>query len=291
MAKRKFNQSGGEVNTDERRIHWLASYPKSGNTWVRMFLNSYATGFTLDINSAHQFITSDLRPELFQTLCPRPLFEMSFREQLMYQTAAMLNLLKMSPSTDAYVKTHNANAIVETFKLIEPAISGTSIYIIRDPRDVAISMTHHFEKSTNEIIDKMADEQHIVASKHNLHHVLLSWSTHVKSWTSANKTIKTLVIKYEDMLDYPIKVFSSVLNILEMADIDDAEERFNFALEQSSFAKLKAKEEKDGFSERMGKSPFFRSGKKKQWRKILSPRQISKIESDHKEVMKQYGYL
>ena len=288
-STRKFDETGGAISNIDRKIRWLASYPKSGNTWVRMFLEAYATRCEIDLNAAYRFVTSDLKPELFQMMMPRPVTELTLSEQFMYHGGAMLNLIKLSGTKDAYVKTHNAKAIVDGYQLIPPQISGKSVYILRDPRDVVISMSEHFGKDIDTSIIDLADQTRAGRTVvFGLHHMFMDWSNHVKSWGKENKNVPTLIIKYEDLLTNPVKAFKA---ILEQFDIDYEEKRFEYAFIQSNFKTLQNKEEQTGFIEKASGDKFFRVGKTGQWKTVLTKKQIDQIESDHGEVMKRYGYI
>ena len=111
------------LNPLDRRIYWIASYPKSGNTWVRMFLNSYLTGFPPDINTAFQCIRSDLHPGTFQLTCGRAIESLTITEQFIYYPAVLLNLLHTANAKDIYLKTHHAKVNVDKTTLILPQFS------------------------------------------------------------------------------------------------------------------------------------------------------------------------
>lgn len=283
-----FQHPGCEVNSEERKIYWLASYPKSGNTWVRMFLNAYATHFPVDLNSSFQFVMSDLRPEIYQMMSPRPLQEMSIREQFMYHQGALINLLKLANTKNIYVKTHNAKAKIDEVPLIPVAISANAVYLIRDPRDVVISHAEHFNTTIDKSIEQLNSTDRAGKANFNLYHMFMSWSNHVESWCIKNREIKTLVVKYEDMLTNAEKAFKAILT---QFDLGFDPERFKFALEQSNFKNLSQKEGETGFVEKASGDKFFRKGKAGQWKSILSKGQIDQIESDHGKVMKTYGYI
>ncbi len=283
-----FSHPGKEVLSTERKIYWLASYPKSGNTWIRMFLNAYVTRFPIKLNSAYQCVISDLKPEIYQMMMPRPITELDLSEQFMYHQGALLNLIKLTNTIDICVKTHNAKVIVDGVHLIPPKISGSAIYIIRDPRDIVISQSYHFDITLDKAVSQLADESRAVQSIFNLHHMLMSWSKHVISWTVENTNVPVTVFKYEDMLLHTINCFKEILNALT---IPFEEDRFEFALKESSFSNLQKMENEQGFSETGKRGKFFRVGKKGQWKKTLSKKQITQIESDHHEMMVKYGYL
>ena len=282
-----FNQADN-VNTATRRIKWLASYPKSGNTWIRMFLNTYVTHAPININSAFQIIASDIDPNIFQMMMPRPLSEMTMVEQFMYHNGALLNIIKMAKTKDVIIKTHNAKATVEGIPLIPPRISTHSIYIIRDPRDICISAAAHFDITVSDMIPMLADSRRAGESEFGLSQMYMSWSDHVNSWTLQNKDVQVTVIQYEKLVTKTKRTFKLILEVL---DINYDEERFNFALNETTFVNLQAKENQDGFNEQRGKQNFFRVGKLDQWKEILTKEQTDTINKQHKIMMQHYGYL
>jgi hypothetical protein len=287
-----FNVPGPDdviLNTD-RKILWLASYPKSGNTWVRMFLNCYATRFPLQMNTAYQFVVGDLKPEVYQMMSPRPLDELTFTEQFMYHQGALLNLIKLTNTQNVCVKTHNAKAVIEGTVVIPPRISGHSVYLIRDPRDVVLSMAAHFNTTLDQAIIDLNNEGRAGLAAFNLHHMFMSWSNNVDSWTKNNKDVPTMIFRYEDLLKTPVKAFTAIVEQLGF-NVPDHEERLKFALEQTTFDNLQAMEKEEGFIEKRGGGAFFRVGKAGQWKTKLTKSQLDAIEGPNKEVMKTYGYL
>jgi len=271
-------------NTD-KNIWWLASYPKSGNTWVRAFLESYLTG-NLDIN-AMRAVVGDLNEYYHQIVSPFPLTEYNMRTFLCIHTAAMLHLTVVQGQDPLIVKTHNANLQVDRMTMLAPILTNGAIYIIRDPRDVAISWAEHLGFDIDTIITKMADEKFLVHNDNNQVNVLTSWSSHVKSFTRDELDFKVGVLHYEDILADPIGKFTGVLKYL---GIDAIPERVEEATKACSFKNLKAQEEEKGFLERKHQDQFFKRGTSGGWRKILTEEQVSRIEKDHGEVMKKHGY-
>ena len=278
------------MNPLDRKIWWLASYPKSGNTWVRMFLNAYVTGFPIDINSAFQYVMGDIYPEGLQMICPRDIKTLTTKEQYMYHNAMLLNLLNMNPTKDVCLKTHNAKCRVEEIPTIPPSFSAGAVYIIRDPRDVVISLSHHFNIDIDASIAFMNNIKQ--AGEHvntKLVHILLTWSLHVTTWTNKNEDVPTTVIKYEDLLENTEETFVKILKALSFNKIN--KEKLKFALEETKFEKLRAFEDKFGFREKANGDKFFRVGKAGQWKTKLTKKQIKQIEEDHKDVMEKFGYL
>lgn len=278
-----------QIPVDDRKIWWIASYPKSGNTWVRMFLNAYMTGFPLDINSSFQYALGDNHLSFFQACYCRPANQLTATEQVFLRPAALMIALHMSAAKHLCLKTHHAKVKVDDIPLIPPKISAGSVYIVRDPRDVAISMADHMGESIDYAIESMGEKQYITEHKvTGLMHVLTTWSLHVETWTDKNKDVPVKIIRYEDMLERPEYEFVHILEALGITDID--EEKFEFALEQTEFKNLRKTEEEKGFRELGLGDKFFRVGKSGQWKTVLTPEQIDKIETDHGVIMEKFGY-
>ena len=278
-------------NYHDRKIWWIASYPKSGNTWLRMFLDSYVTGFPVDFYNAYKYVIGDLEKNTYQLTCARPLQQLNAYEQYMYYPAVLLNLLALQRTRDLCIKTHNAKCVVEGYPVIPPKITGGAIYLIRDPRDVAISYSKHLGISINKTITLMNDPGTSgVQLDTSLMHIMLTWSDHVRSWTIKNKDVNHMVIKYEDMLENTEELFRKVLKFMCIGDLD--EDRFRFGMEQSSLSHLQKLEDEKGFPEK-GKAAsgrFFRKGKAGQWKTVLTKQQIERIEDNHEEMMDAFGY-
>ena len=275
---------------NERKIWWIASYPKSGNTWVRMFLNAYATGFPVDMNSAFQYAMGDLNPGQMQLVSARPSNNLTSVEQFCYRSAMLMNIISTSPACNITLKTHSAKVNADGFVMIPPILSRGAVYIVRDPRDVVISYADHMGISIDTTIEKMNLMEHVTEHKDSkLIHILTTWSVHVKSWTEVNTDIPTTVIRYEDMLEEPSAQFRVILNALGFPVIN--EEKFQFALEQTKFKNLQRYEEKYTFRERGAGKRFFRVGKSGQWKTKLTRKQIRQIEKDHGEYMSKHGYV
>ena len=278
------------INPLDRKAFWLSSYPKSGNTWVRMFLNSYITGFPVNLNSAYQFVSGDFKPEIFQMMVPRALSTLTLKEQMYYYPAVIMNVLNTCNTTYTCIKTHHAKVKVDDFPLIPSSLTEKAIYIIRDPRDVVSSLADHFGLSLEDAVAFMNNPQQGAEQPGTgLTHLLLTWSLHVESWTKKNTDVPFFPVKYEELIGNPRKTFQ---NIITAFDFELDEERFDFALEQSKFKNLQKVEAEGGFREKSEHSKkFFREGKAGNWKKVL-PRNIAKeVERNHKDVMQEFGYL
>lgn len=277
------------IDVDERKIWWIASYPKSGSTWVRMFMNAYITGFPLNINSGYQYAWGDNHSGFFQTCYSRATDQLTATEQIMIRPAALMTMLNLSASKHICLKTHHAKAQVDCIPLIPPSISGGAIYIIRDPRDVVISFADHSNITIGDAIKQMAEKQHMVPHPlTKLIHILTSWSLHVQSWTSRNKDVPVEVVRYEDMIVDPEREFERILGGLGIETIN--RDKFNFALKETEFKNLQRLEAETDFRERAKGKKFFRVGKVGQWKEGLTQQELEYIQENHGEVMREFGY-
>ena len=268
-----------------KRNHWLASYPKSGNTWVRMFLSAYHRGGELDINRVTHSC-GDMLEYWYQVVAPRAVADMDLADYLLLRPAALLHLTTVQLGDPLVVKTHNANVMVDRCQLQPPQLTVNAIYVVRDPRDVVISWAEHLDYGIDETIGKMADTQFLIRQDRSLPHILSTWSQHVTSWT-VEASWPTLVVKYEDMVDAPEKTFRSVLRALGFA-VD--EDRLRAAIAATGFEKLRKREEEEGFAERRHQERFFGRGTHGHWRTMLTEAQVAQIERDHGAVMRRLGY-
>lgn len=274
--------------TDDRPIWWLASYPKSGNTWVRAFLSSYLHGAE-DLNNL-QGVTADNQPYFHQSLAHRPLTELGTWDLVVVHNLALLHMLSVMRMSEPYLlKTHNANLSFGGTPLIPWPITKGAIYIARDPRDVAVSYSDHFGCSLDDAVTSLGKKQNRITQENGLFHILSDWSSHIKSWME-QKTFRTGLLRYEDLLINPAQKFEGILKYLGVEKIDQA--RFDRALKFSSFDSLRKIEEKTGFQEVSKKSAgkFFREGKAGGWQKVLTEEQVARIEADHGDQMRELGY-
>ncbi len=271
------------------KIVWLASYPKSGNTWIRNFLHNILRDpkGTYDINKMTDLSTGDSIVDWFQRVIKKPRAEWSDQE-IADARWEVQRLITLSRPDNVFVKTHNAMVEYLGQPLIHMQWTAGAIYIIRNPLDVAISAADHYGTDIDGAIANMAKSNNgTLGSEKAVYEVHNSWSTHVLSWTQ-NPHPGLLVVRYEDMLKKPKLAFGNVVRFL---GLPAPPERIERAIENSSFEKLRQQEEAGGFRERSEKAErFFRVGKSGQWRDILTKAQIDRIVEAHKEQMARFGY-
>ncbi len=270
-------------------ILWLASYPKSGNTWIRAFLaNIVANRPTpLPLSELPNYGRLEADPELYSRVAGKPSTQLSFDELCALRPAVAAAIVAEAPRT-VFVKTHSMAGVHEGTPLITPQGTAGAVYVVRNPLDVAISMSHHFAIDMDAAIDYLGDER--AATENSALFVtefLGSWSHHVKSWADGESD-RVIVVRYEDLIEKPAKAFG---RIARLVGVDDRA-RIARAIDHASFASLSGMEKRDGFVEVPIKGKrFFRAGKINQWREALTRAQVMRIIGSHREQMQRFKYI
>lgn len=273
------------------QIIWIASYPKSGSTWLRAFLHNYVRDGAAphDINRLMDLTTGESSAARYRLHDPRPPSRYSIADVQRLRPLVHRALAEAEPGL-VFVKTHNALLVVEGVQTITRDVTRGAIYILRDPRDVAISYSRHLDRSIDETIAIMADvEAATGGTDEKVYERLSSWSAHVHYWTRRRHP-GLHVMRYEDMLAAPMVAFGGLIRYLGQ---EPPEARLARAVRFSEFGELRAQEQAQGFIEQPAQSSgaFFRAGRAGQWREVLSPAQAARIERDHADVMRRFGYL
>tara|TARA_Y100000590_G_scaffold232017_1_gene261378 strand:- start:210 stop:1043 length:834 start_codon:yes stop_codon:yes gene_type:complete len=276
-------------------IIWLASYPKSGNTFIRSFLSAYY--FTK--NGVFDF-------ELLKFIeqFPDKQFFNGFIKTKQEASEKWLPLQKelIESKKIKFFKTHSAYGSYNNNPFTSSEVTIGGIYIVRDPRNIISSLMNHFSLEKEDALNMLFDENRGIKSKDNnfaTYTFLSSWANHFKSWTNI-KSFKTMLIKYEDLQNNNEKIFvdlikfiNNLLNINQGIDY----QKFKKALETTNFNFLKKKESEKGFLEAMfseerdKKIPFFNLGFNNNWKDLLDKKTTEKIESKFQKEMKEIKYL
>jgi hypothetical protein len=270
------------------KLVWLASYPKSGNTWLRAFLHNY-------INQPEQPYSINELSDLSAVECSAALFRAHDNRPSATLTPAEVQALRPAVHRDltrlhedlVFVKTHNANLALHGVPLCTPEVTAGAVYVLRDPRDVAVSYAAYTGKSVDFTIDFMSRKGAANRSTDvQVFELLSSWSAHVESWTQNRKH---LVLRFEDLLADPERQFGKLVRYLG----DDPEPaRLTRAIAFSGFETLAAQEARDGYADHAPEAAgrFFRVGRAGQWRGALAAAQAGRVEADHGAVMERFGY-
>lgn len=261
--------------SDLRRIIWLASYPKSGNTWMRSLLAHYfmPPGKAPDINSLRQFTTADVRQDFFDAANGGPFSTNSVEEWLRVRTPAMRLIAASKPSLH-FVKTHCQPRNYLGHDLIPPEVTAGAIYIMRNPFDLAPSFARHQSTDLDTAIERMGNPETMMGTDTGIRDALGRWDEHVGAWTTVPGMVR-FVIRYEDMLEKPAKCMKTLLEFMKVKP-DSA--KLARAIKANSFAAMKKQEEKHGFRERPdGMTNFFAKGRSGVWREDLNPAQVARL--------------
>lgn len=280
---------------EQSGIVWIASYPKSGNTWVRAFLHNLARlrsgdGGEQDINEMARFSTWDLDKKRFASFLGFEPDNFAHRTEIAATRHAVHRQIADAAEGLVFTKTHNCLVMDRGHSTINLAVTAGAVYVIRNPLDVAISYAHHAGKTIDQAIELMAQTDAESNGREDaVYEVIGSWSQHVWSWTR-NSHQALHVIRYEDMLVGPQQSFDALARHLLL---DLSRRHLAKAIELSSFARLQSQESEKGFRERPPNStqPFFREGRAGQWKEVLTSRQIDTIVRDHGEQMARFNYL
>ena len=271
-------------------IVWLASYPKSGNTWLRVFLANLIANKPdpVPLDQLHRYCDDEANPAHFSELAGKPSAELDLDEISMLRPQVHARIASASCGT-RFVKTHNRVGVIDHYPLQNLGVTAGAIHVVRNPMDVAISMTHHFGLSLDDAIERLGNEN--VATQNDdlfVTQVLGSWSDHARSWASLDST-RVLTVRYEDLLRNSRKQFAKIARFL---GIGGSSERIDRAVRHSTFSTLSALERKNGFREASDKGRFFfRKGTTNEWRDVLTASQMKVIVERHSEQMKRFGYL
>ncbi|MDO8290802.1 MAG: sulfotransferase domain-containing protein [Parvibaculum sp.] len=272
-------------------IIWLASYPKSGNTWMRSYLHNLLTNAkaSVPIDDLTRFCLGESGAGPFAALAGKP-YEILTDQEIAQLRPRVHREFTRASSDSVFVKTHNYLGEWNGQPLHNMDVTAGGIYILRNPLDVVLSLQNHFAMTLDEAIDRLGlFGAGTETGGGHVPEVHSSWSHHVESWT-AQANPQLLVLRYEDMLAQPQAVFGATARFL---GLNPSQERLERAIRFSSFKVLKEQEEKSGFKERPknAKAAFFREGRAEQWREVLSPDQVRRIISDHRVQMERFNYV
>jgi aryl sulfotransferase len=271
---------------------WLASYPKSGNTWLRAVYTGWLKQDAPRLNelagrliaSARQpfddalgVASSDLTHEEIDVLRPR-----------------VDELLAADVAGPILRKCHDAffdGPAGEPVLLV--AATRSAIYMIRDPRDVAVSVAHHYGRPVEWGARYVSDPSAVMGTPRRalvdqLRQRLGTWSEHVRSWVDA-APFPVHVLRYEDCIAEPVSAFGEALRAVGIDASDEA--RIAAAVEQADFDRLRAEEDRDGFSEKPPDAQrFFRRGRAGGWKDELPGDLAAAVRDEHLEIMDRFGY-
>ena len=284
-------------------IIWLASYPKSGNTWVRSFLTSilYSIEGNINFNDLNKLGGQYPLRSQFKNFVK----DFNNIDEIKNEWINTQDFLNLDNKTK-FFKTHHVNCKIGSSSFTDLNNTLGIIYIVRDPRNIITSIMHHFSKKSYQeakkfIFDEnrwlgIVKETNKKAKDIDLPTLIGSWKTHYSSWKIVKKNF--LLIKYEELLLNPDNEFKKIIEyIKKLIGVDIDNQKFKSAIEACSFKNLKSEEDKKGFvegvdeKESSNKKKFFNLGPDNDWKKLLDKDIRLEIEEKFNIEMKELSYL
>mgnify|MGYP006186992561 FL=1 len=279
-------------------IIWIASYPKSGNTWLRALLASYyftnEGSFSLSLLDKIDAFPSDKFFKEYNDQFSK------VEDTSKYWLKEQEKINKKNKIT--FLKTHSAICKINGNSFTNKENSIGAIYIVRDPRNVITSISNHYQISIEDAFQFMKDEKRGIINKKDGRYLgfqaVWSWSINQKTWVE-NNLFPVLVIKYEDLLKETYNTFRKVIEFINK--ISNSSKIFNKSkgknlIKNTSFEKLQRMENDHGFAEAMNKKgtnkkiKFFNLGQKNNYKNLLSQDLIIKMNEFYKEELIKFNY-
>jgi hypothetical protein len=282
-------------------IFWIASYPKSGNTWLRALISSY-------YYSEDGKFDENIISRIGQFPEKRHFTSFDYDQNVVTDTARFWLKAQEKINLDKklnFFKTHNAFGSVNKNPFTDAKNSIGALYVVRDPRNVITSLKNHYELNTEQALKWMQNENNYIYDVHRFKQdgysdfqFISSWITNYKSW-KVQKKIPIKIIKYEELLGETFIVFKDVIEFINKTSGNNEKinkDKLKNAVNSTLFDKLKSSEEKNGFSEAITsktsnkKIPFFYLGPKNDWRKILDDELKNKLNDIYKQNLIELSY-
>ena len=277
-----------------KSVVWLASYPRSGNTWLRALLTNYLGGGETPASiNALAGGSPFVRREVFDEELGVSSSDLT-PEEILRHRALLHELLAADLPRPTFVKVHDAFLrTAEGAFLFPPAAALGAVYVVRNPLDVAVSYARFWNWPLARAVAELNNPAAALARrKRRIYEVLpeplSTWSGHVATWVD-QRDLPVHVVRFEDLLADPAAAFAGVLR---SAGIEPDDGRVAWAVGHARFDGLRGQEERSGFHEKPRTARFFfRDGRAGQWRETLSPEQVRTIVDAHAPLMERFGYL
>ena len=283
-------------------ILWIASYPKSGNTWLRTLISSY-------YYSEDGIYKDNLIKKIGQFPEKRHFTEFKYDQNIITDTSRLWLKAQQKINQDKklrFFKTHNAFGALNNQHFTDRENSIGCIYIVRDPRNVITSLKNHYEMNDEQALKWMANEKNFIYDVQNLKkdgysdfQFISSWETNYKSWI-VQKQIPFMIVKYENLLKETYLVFKDIIEFInKTTGINNKiyKNKLKNSVQSTLLNKLKDNEKKHGFSEAIlskksnKKIPFFFLGPENDWKKILPKDLKTKLNKTYEKNLKELSYI
>ena len=270
---------------------FLASYPKSGNTWLRAIILSA-------LQQKNIINIKDLSK--IRLLSDKMNFT-SFKNKI-YEKKGLIDYDWMSKNIILCQKKLNENTKYNFFfkthsvrhkSFTNETVNAGFIYIVRDPRDVVVSLSNFLGINLDEAINQVVFNKQLMTNANGARELVSNWELNIKSWLEY-KSVPCLFIRYEDLLIKPNNIILKIIafiNIVTNKNILNNKKNIDKIIKNTSFKTLQLQEISNGFDEASKHSKFFRSGTLNQWKGILSNTQVQIIDNNLQPLMKYFNYI
>ena len=282
-----------------KKIIWLTSYPKSGNTWLRYLLSNYffnkENTFNFDIKNYINKFPSDIHFSFLNDYQKDEIIKKP--EKISKYWIKAQQQISLENNNFIFFKTHYPLVVLNNNYFTNEETSLAIIHIVRDPRDVVVSYANFLDNDYDKVIDLLTTKKLAARHEYQKHSLgfdlMSSWAFHYTSWKTGLIEIPRILIKYEDLLDNTNKEFSNLIKFLsQILKFTPDDNQLKFSIRNSEFVTLSKYEKKFGFNEHnLSNKLFFNKGKKQQWQSKLNSNQLKKIENSFKNEMIELGYI
>ena len=281
-------------------IIWIASYPKSGNTWLRSLVSSYYFSRDGSFNQDNLKLIDQFPSHKYFKDYDYNKKKIGDVSRYWIKAQKKIN----SEKKIRFFKTHSFLGSFNNNEFTNKENTLGAIYIIRDPRNVITSLKNHFDINYDEALNFIKSERKFIydynkKEDYSDFQIISSWEKNHQSWKN-NKTFPIKFVRYEDLSKETFKVFKDIIEFVN--HISGNKKSFDRtraikSLNSTSFEKLKELEKKKGFDEAAlsnkdgNKIPFFYLGPKNDWKKILKKEIRDDLEKNFQGSLKDLDYL